>query len=459
MRLDDIKALGADVVKIRIDWRGVAPSPRSKKKPAGFNGADSTKYPAGVWTNFDAALRAIAAHGLRPFVLLGGASPDWAGGKDGRGGRPDPKEFGRFVQAVGSRYSGTFSPSAMDPLNKLPRVDIWSYWNEPDLSGWITPQYSNGRPASPKIYRKLVYAGHDALAASGHGGDEQLLGELLPFARTGHTKNKIRPVEFLRELACVDSQYHPFTGQTAKDRGCTDFKALPGTGLAHHPYTLSGGPDVGNPNHDDVSIGELGRLVDALDKLSKRHRLESQRMPVWVSEFGFQTNPPDQYAADIKKVPGFLGESEWLTYRNPRVASYSQYPLVDDKKQSGSFQSGLRTSGGKKKPGGIQRLPAPDLRGAPVEQRRRGVRRGARGRSGPEGDDRVATEGRPVQEAFGWRGTARCAGLLRPGVHPVGRERAPVPVPLLGRQEPRRERPRLRYSSGWQGLALTSRRP
>jgi len=351
VRLDELKALGVDVVKIRIDWRGVAPSPRSKNKPQGFSGEDSREYQAGIWANYDAALRAIVQRGLRPYVLLGGASPDWGGGKNGRGGRPDAGEFRRFVQAVGSRYSGTFSPSAMDPLNTLPRVDIWSDWNEADLKGWITPQYKNGRPESPKIYRKLVYAAHDALTASGHGGDELLIGELLPFARSGHTDNKIRPLEFLRELACVDSRYHAFTGQAAKDRGCTNFKPLPGTGVAHHPYTLSGGPDVGNSNRDDVSIGELGRMLQVLDKLSQRHRLESNRMPVWVSEFGFQTNPPDQYAADIKRVPGFLGQSEWLTYRNPRVASYAQYPMVDDRIHGGSFQSGIRTSNGKKKPG------------------------------------------------------------------------------------------------------------
>jgi hypothetical protein len=349
LRLDELKALGVDVVKIRIDWRGVAPSPRADKKPQGFSGEDSREYPAGIWTNYDGALRAIVARGLRPFVLLGGASPDWAGGRKGRGGRPDAGEFRRFVQAVGSRYSGTFGPSAMDPLDTLPRVDIWSFWNEPDLDGWITPQYAHGRPASPKIYRKLVYAAHDALAASGHGGDEQLIGELIPFAHSGHTKNKIRPLEFLRELACVDGSYHAYKGSAAKARGCDKFTPLPGTGVADHPYTLSGGPDVGNPNHDDVSIGELGRMVDALDKLSRRGRLESTRMPVWVSEFGFQTNPPDQYAADIKRVPGFLGQAEWLTYRNPRVASYAQYPLVDDAGRRGSFQSGLRTSDGKKK--------------------------------------------------------------------------------------------------------------
>jgi hypothetical protein len=349
LRLDEMKALGADVVKVRIDWRGAAPSPTSKKKPAGFSGDDSSEYPAGAWTNYDAVLRAIVKRGMRPYVLLGGAAPDWGGGKFGRGGHPDAAEFGRFVRAVGSRYAGTFSPPSTNPVDSLPRVELWSFWTEPNLTGWITPQYKDGVPVSPRVYRKLVYAGHDALAASGHGGDEQLIGELMPIARPGHEDNKVAPLEFLRELACLDGGYHAYTGNDAKKRGCTSYRALPGTGLAYHPYTLSGGPDVAD-SRDSASIGELGRVVDVLDRLSKRHRLESSRMPVWVSEFGFQTNPPDGNAAPIEKVPGFLGESEWLAYRNPRVASYSQYPLVDDRSLA-SFQSGLRTSDGKRKKG------------------------------------------------------------------------------------------------------------
>ena len=54
-------------------------------------------------------------------------------------------------------------------------------------------------------------------------------------------KRKFSPIDFLRELACVDSHYHPFKGSAAKARGCKGYKPLPGTGLAYHPYTLAGG--------------------------------------------------------------------------------------------------------------------------------------------------------------------------------------------------------------------------
>jgi hypothetical protein len=343
--LDEMKSLGIDIVKFRIDWRGVVPAPGSSHKPSGFVGDDSTEYPSGVWTKYDDVLRAIVARGMRPFVLLGGASPAWGGSKVARGGRPKAWEFKHFVHAVGSRYSGSFGSPA------LPRVALWSDWNESNLKGWITPQYSGGKPVSPRIYRKLVYAAHDALAATGHGSDEQLIGELMPGSPSGNAGNKVHPVEFIREMACLDSSYHPYQGDAAKKRQCDKFRKLPGTGFAFHPYTFSGGPDVSMSNSQDASIGQLGRIVTALDRVAKAHRLETPRMPLWITEFGIQSSPPDPYAAKVSKVPGYLGESEWFAYRNPRVASFAQYPFLDDPlgNGGGGFQSGLRTNSGKKK--------------------------------------------------------------------------------------------------------------
>ena len=346
--LDEMKALGADVVKIRVDWRSLSPSAGSKQKPSGFSGRDPNEYRGAVWAAYDRTIIAITGRGMRAYLQLGGRAPRWASGS-GPEVRPKASDFGHFVEAVGTRYSGSFHSSLV--AAPLPRVTVFSVWTEPNLFSWLSPQYSGSRPTSPRIYRDLVRAADKGLAASGHGGDEMLIGELLPFARSGEAgSRKVRPIEFLRELACVDGQYHAYKGKAAKERGCQNFKAIPGTGLAYHPYTLPGGPDVATPNADDASISELGRVVRALDKLSSRHRLESGRMPIWISEFGFQTDPPDRYQTPIKKVPGFLGQAEWLAYRNPRVASFSQYPLVDDPiKGGGGFQSGLRKHDGKKK--------------------------------------------------------------------------------------------------------------
>ena len=370
--LNELDGLGVDVVKVTAMWRTLAPG--GNQKPAGFDGADPADYSAAAWAPYDDLIRDAQARGMRVMLMLGGLAPDWASKPGGIPGskRPDVGEFRKFVKAVGTRYSGSYTASSVGdtpgpappddpdlplPLpaqatpaqagTGLPRVDIWSAWNEPNLGNWLSPQHAHGRPYAPHHYRRLANAADAGLRASGHGKDTFLIGELVPF---GAASNRIRPLEFLREMACVNRHFRPFHGKQARKRGCDNFKPLPGTGFAHHPYTLAGGPNVKAESRDDVSIGYLNRLVKTLRKLGRKNRLEHPHMKVWLTEFGYQTNPPDFFMTPIRKVPGFMGLSEWLAWRNPHVASYSHYLLRDEQDRSG-FQTGLRFHGGKAKPG------------------------------------------------------------------------------------------------------------
>ena len=351
--LDEWKALGVDIVKLRLNWRDISPA----DKPA--DPSDPAAYKPAEWQRYDAAIRGANERGMRVFIMLGGHAPPWASEpspKDYPNGvhQPDPALFRQFVQAAGTRYSGTYTVSGAgysDP-NPLPRVTIWSVWNEPNLVQWLSPQKD-----APEIYRNLLYGGFDGLSDSGHGGDTLLYGELVPF---GAAKNKrTRPLMFLREVACVDRRYRPYTGSRARSRGCENFRALPGAGLAHHPYTLAGGPHVNSsPNRDDASLDKLSRLASTLDKLTRKKRFASQsRQAVWLTEFGYQTDPPDPNQTPIRKVPGFMGESEYMTFRNNRIVAWSQYPFTDDPVASsgtnrhGGFQSGIKTENGRPKVG------------------------------------------------------------------------------------------------------------
>jgi hypothetical protein len=326
-RLNEFKSLGVDVVKVRVRWRDLAP----KKRPA--NGADPNIY---GWGPYDEIVSGAQSRGLGVMFQIGGTAPDWATPGKSPVSNPNASEFGKFVKATGAHF---------------PSVTIWSFWNEPNLKSWLSPQVSGGIPQSPRIYRGLINAGAAGLAATGHGSDDILIGELLPFTRTSRNVNtKLRPLEFLRELACVDSHYRAFKGKAATRRGCKGFKSLPGSGLAYHPYTLAGGPGVRTPNKDDATISDLGRITSVLRKLRSRHKLKSS-WPIWITEFGFQSDPPDRYASPIKKIPGFMARSEYIAYKNSRVKSYSQYPLIDDAGKVDGFQSGIRFHNGKKKPG------------------------------------------------------------------------------------------------------------
>jgi hypothetical protein len=352
--LDEWKALGVDIVKVRVNWRDISPD----AKPS--DPADPAAYRADHWARYDRVVRGAKDRGMEVFLMLGGHAPPWASERSPEGlpngvHRPDPALFGQFVKAVGTRYSGSYTPAAaaadyLDP-NPLPRVTIWSMWNEPNLVSWLSPQSD-----APEIYRNLLYAGSDGLSASGHADDTLLYGELVPF---GKAKGKKRlPLEFLRELACVDKSYRPLTGRKARASGCNNFRPLPGTGVAHHPYTLAGGPRVQFRNPDEVSIGQLSRMTKALDKLTSRKRFAARgKQSLWSTEFGIQSDPPDPNQTPIRKVPGFMGESEWIAFKNPRVVGWSQYPFTDDPvaasgpNRHGGFQSGIKLENGREKPG------------------------------------------------------------------------------------------------------------
>ena len=377
--LDEFKADGADVIKIMVFWGEVA-------------GPGAGEYPAENWKRYDYAIAAAHARGLRVMIGLGGRAPGWASQGDGGHRDPDPEAFRKFVELAGGRWGG---PAYTDPLGQAggggPRVDLWSLWNEPNLDSWLSPQYKGNTPYSPHLYRRLLIAAKQGLDASGHGSDQLLIGELLPFVRSGgSSKSKIRPVQFLREMACVDSKYRPLTGKSASARGCDGFQPLPGTGVAIHPYTFAGGPRVPVNNQDDVTIASLSRLTKALDRLDARGRLATKKMPVWITEFGFQTDPPDPFQADIGKVPGFMGESERFAYVNKRVASYAQYTLFDDPVETkgdsrySGWQGGLRYSNGKAKPGVYRAFQLPffvNLRGDSSVEVFGGVRTGAAGQT------------------------------------------------------------------------------
>jgi hypothetical protein len=155
----------------------------------------------------------------------------------------------------------------------------------------------------------------------------------------------VAPLAFLRGMLCLNSRYH-------KRRGC---KKLPADGYAHHAYTTSAGPRFRPPNPDDVTIGVLSRLVRALDRAGSAGALP-RHLPIYLTEFGIQSFP-DPLAVSLARQAEYLGIAEHMAYVNPRVKSFSQYLLRDDKPRKGrrserygGFESGLRRSNGRAKP-------------------------------------------------------------------------------------------------------------
>lgn len=325
--LDEIDALGADAIRVLVNWNRVAPSPTSKTRPANFDASDPAAYGDGFAT-YEAIVAAAKARGLRVLFTITGGAPFWATAKGTDAiTRPDPDEFQAFATALGAKFRDD--------------VDIWSIWNEPNQPQFLAPQFVGGKPQSPKLYRSLYLAAQRGLGASGNGQDTILAAETSP---RGNPRI-VAPLAFLRGFLCLDSKYR-------KAKSCGKIDA---DGWAHHPYTTSGGPYFKSGNADDVTIGTLSRLTRALDRAGKAGAIR-KGMPMYLTEFGIQSFPDRISGVPLSTQADYRSLSEFIAYGNKRVKAFSQYLMRDSdpnppggSKFSG-FESGLRTFGGTKKP-------------------------------------------------------------------------------------------------------------
>jgi hypothetical protein len=251
------------------------------------------------WRTPDTVLAALRARGIRPLITLSG-TPAWANG----GGAPNvpPRsgaDFARFAGAAAARY---------------PWVREWSIWNEPNQTRFL-------RPASTSVYvTKLLNPGYRAIHARIPGALVGA-GETAPRANTGG----LSPVAWIRGMRAAGAHLDAY---------------------AHHPYPTSRNetPSSGGCGHcATITMATLERLLREVERAWPGKR-------IWLTEHGYQTNPPDRYFGVSHHAQArYLGEGSLRAYRAPRVDLLIHY-LVRDEADVGRFQSGLFTAAGVAKP-------------------------------------------------------------------------------------------------------------
>lgn len=338
--LDEADELGFDILKIPVTWRAFTPDGTSRTKPA-VDLTNPDNYPAGVWTTVDAAVSGAKSRGMKVWLMITAPAPRWAVRKETKPGlgayEPDADDYAEFVEAVGKRYKN---------------VRYFSFWNEVNLKRFMQPQSKRGAAQSAIHYREMYRAAQKALASNGHSKSKILLGEILSRYQSYLPRLATRPLTWLRAFFCIDSKGKALRGKSSKKYKCRRFKKIKASGLAYHPYNLSSPPTATEKaSKDNAPIRYLPRVEKVLDQAYKAKRLSKKRMKIYNSEYGIQTNPPDKRLGQpLKKVPYYLNVSEYLTWTDSRVATYSQYLLIDDQESDTvSFQTGLRFADGEKK--------------------------------------------------------------------------------------------------------------
>ena len=376
------RELGANNVRVIIPWSLLAPDPGARNKP-NFDATDPNAYPAASWVPYDNLVRAASKYGLRLDFTISGGAPLWAEGpadpkphEMSFAWKPNATQYGQFVQAVGERYDGHFTPKGM--TSPLPAVHFWALYNEPNFGEDLGPQAIKGSTVSvaPMMYRNLVANAWRALQRTGHRHDTILVGEYAArgmqgpagrHAPQGYPGNygQTKPLTFIRTLYCVDNNYRKLRGSYARARGCPTnaagsrrFRAQnPGlfnaSGVSDHPYALYLSPVADGRNDPNfASFPDLGNLASTMDHVLRVYG-SHKRYPIYNTEYGYITHPPKAppYVSPTK-ASLFINWAEYLSYKNPRIKSYMQYLLEDPPPTAGpysGFASGLETYKGAKK--------------------------------------------------------------------------------------------------------------
>jgi hypothetical protein len=376
---------GAGIVRLSIEWRSVAPQrPAQPTNPASYS-----------LTSLDGAVRDAAARGVQVLITVN-SSPRWAEGPgrpasalETTSWKPNPSDLANFMQAVAARYSGSFDPDGGGGQPRLPAVRALQVLNEPNQDAWLAPQFDGKSIIGDDQYRVLLNASYRAIKAVNPGmlvvtGGTSPYGDPPggPYPPGGA---RVRPVQFWRELLCV----HPVTvtvnvkklkkalrkakkaGNQAKIKklqkklkkakkkttvslvrteGCAG-PALFDV-LAHQAIdNTGGGPLKSGPDPDDASTPDLGRIVGVLRAAESLGTLPGSH-PAWVTEFWWDSNPPNPVGAPLDVQAAWIEQSLYLFWKagasaaiNFAIRDSTLYPVTRN-----GYQSGLYFLDGSPKP-------------------------------------------------------------------------------------------------------------
>jgi hypothetical protein len=328
-----VKLLHVGIVRANLYWGGVHAVAR--RRPA--HPMDPSD-PAYDWGPYDRAVFYATQERARVlFTIL--ATPSWANGNHATSKAPtNPLDLQRFAYAAAKRYSGTFA--AADG-RLIPPVRMWMAWNEPNAPAFLNPQYAikGGKLViqSAIDYAKIcnaVYAGvHGTLL----GAEKVACGATNP--RGSNNPNSLRPsvspLAFLR---------------AAKAAGMKKFDAY-----AHHPYYQrpTDSPAAVPKVSTAITLGNIDVLIKEVTRLYGPKR-------IWITEYGYQTNPPDRtFGVTPAKQALYLKQAFAIARANPRIDLMVWFLLRDEGRISDGWQSGLLTVSGARKPAfaAFQKLP------------------------------------------------------------------------------------------------------
>ena len=179
------------------------------------------------------------------------------------------------------------------------RRPLWLAWNEPNNPVFLTPavQEEGGkwRVQSAVVYAKICNAVDTGIHSTRLSGEKVACGVTAPRGNNTRARPRpsVSPLVFLRALK----------------------KARAFDVYAHHPYYSS--PSDRRPA---AAAGARPRSRSGTSTTCSAAAELYARKHLWITEYGYQTNPPDRSSASryAKQAP-YLTQAYAIARRNPQI--------------------------------------------------------------------------------------------------------------------------------------------
>jgi hypothetical protein len=309
-RVQGAAQANASIIRLLVQWNLAA-----KTRPASPNDPFDPTYDLG---DIDEAVRTAQQNDQEVILTISG-TPRWAnGGKNPNVMPTRVADLTSFSRAIASRYSGRFEG--------YPFVRFWSVWNEPNLQLFLAPQFDKrGRSVAPANYAKLAAAAYSGIKA---GNPRAVVGIGETSARGSDKPNGLRPTHTPGRFAELVARANP---------------RLKFDAWTHHPYPFNpNSPPSQVVKWPNVSLASLPRFEDNLKNWFHRKSL-----PIWITEYGHQTKPPDSLGVSYAKQAAYIQQSISMASRLPFVNMFIWFVYQDDQGQP--WESGVYTQGGSPK--------------------------------------------------------------------------------------------------------------
>jgi hypothetical protein len=141
------------------------------------------------------------------------------------------------------------------------------------------------------------------------------------------------PLSFMRAFFCLDSKLQ----RTC--RATNDFDVW-----AMDPYT-SGGPLHHAYYPNDASLGDLPKVRKILNAAILAGNTTNKDLRLWITEFGWDSNPPDAGGVPMKLLTRWVAEGLYRMWQN-QVSLVTWFAIRDAPLNVAYWQSGLYYNGG-----------------------------------------------------------------------------------------------------------------